>query len=219
MISTDGIGLKATELISPANNLKFNVLEKKHKEKIVLQLRDIRSKQKIDVKDKKRTNFSILSTTQKNRVGAKKKMPPKIINEIKIGAMQSFKKYDKLNTVEVSVKDSEVNTFLSRFKRYKYRLIIDNLLLSCSLTKDTNVILIGCNGLSDAKESLINGKTIKTLGVVNINQIESWDKLKGKSKWVIVVFNDSELDPTSNILLLDLRVPTYTISYILNLAC
>ena len=65
MISTDGIGIKATELIIPANSLKFNVLEKKHKEKIVLQLKDIRSKQKIDVKDKKRTNFSILSTTQK----------------------------------------------------------------------------------------------------------------------------------------------------------
>ena len=182
MISTDGIGLKATELISPANNLKFNVLEKKHEEKIVLQLKEIRSKQKIDVKDKKRTNFSILPTIQKNRVGAKRKMPPKIINEIKIGGMQSFEKYDKLNPVEVSIKDSEVNTFLSRFKRYKYRLIINNLLLSSSLTKDTNVILIGCNGLSDAKESLINGKIIKTLGVVNINQSESWDKLKGKSK-------------------------------------
>ena len=138
IISTDGIGLKATELISPANNLKFNVLEKKHKEKVVLQLKDIRSKQKIDVKDKKRTNFSILSTTQKNRVGVKRKMTSKIINEIKIGGMQSFEKYDKLNPVEVSVKDSEVNTFLSRFKRYKYRLIINNLLLSSSLTKDTN---------------------------------------------------------------------------------
>ena len=109
-------------------------------------------------------------------------MPPKIINEIKIGGMQSFEKYDKLNPVEVSIKDIEVNTFLSRFKRYKYSLIINNLLLSSSLTKDTNVILIGCNGLSDAKESLINGKIIKTLGVVNINKIESWDILKGKSK-------------------------------------
>ena len=63
MISTDAIELKATELISPANSLKFNVLEKKHKEKIVFQLEDIRNKQKIDIKDKKITNFSILSTT------------------------------------------------------------------------------------------------------------------------------------------------------------
>ena len=59
------------------------------------------------------------------------------------------------------------------------------------------MIFAGYNGLNDAKESLINGKTFETLGVVNINQIESWDKLKGKSKWVNVVFNDSELDPTS----------------------
>ena len=57
MISTDAIELKATELISLVNSLKFNVLEKKHKEKIVFQLEDIRNKQKIDIKDKKITNF------------------------------------------------------------------------------------------------------------------------------------------------------------------
>lgn len=61
-----------------------------------------------------------------------------------------------------------------------------------------NVILIGCNGLNDANESLINGRIIKTLGDVNINQIKSWNKLKGKWKWVNVVFNDSELNPTSS---------------------
>ena len=35
MISIDGIGLKTTELITSVNSLKFNVLEKKHKEKNV----------------------------------------------------------------------------------------------------------------------------------------------------------------------------------------
>ena len=117
------------------------------------------------------------------------------IGEIKIRGMQSFENYEKVNPVEVSIKDSEIKTFL--FKRYKYRLIINNLLFGSSLTKDTNVIFVSCNGLNNAKESLISEKTFKTLGIVNINQIESWDKFKGKSKWVNVVFNDSELDPTS----------------------
>ena len=74
------------------------------------------------------------------------------------------------------------------------------------------MIFVSCNGLNNAKESLINEKTFKTLGIVNINQIESWDKFKGKSKWVNVVFNDSELDQhQQNILLSDLQVLTYMI--------
>lgn len=60
LISTDGIGLKSAELVTPATSVKFNILEKKFKEKIILQLEDIRRKEKIDVKGKEITNFLIL---------------------------------------------------------------------------------------------------------------------------------------------------------------
>ena len=60
LISTDGIGLKSAELVTPATSVKFNILEKKFKEKIILQLQDIRRKEKIDVKGKEITNFLIL---------------------------------------------------------------------------------------------------------------------------------------------------------------
>ena len=60
------------------------------------------------------------------------------------------------------------------------------------MTQDTTVIFISCNGLNDAKETLVNGKIFKTLGVIDINQIEESQKLKGKSKWVNAVFNNSE---------------------------
>ena len=60
LISTDGIGLKSAELVAPATSVKFNILEKKFKEKIILQLEDIRRKEKIDVKGKEITNFLIL---------------------------------------------------------------------------------------------------------------------------------------------------------------
>ena len=59
-------------------------------------------------------------------------------------------------------------------------------------------MFVSCNGLNDARDTLVNGKKIKALGVVNINQIELWEKLKGKKKWVNVPFNDSELEPTSS---------------------
>ena len=96
------------------------------------------------------------------------------------------------------MQNNEVNVYLNRFSSYKYCLIINNLLFSSSLTNDTNVIFVSCNGLNDVRDNLVNGKNIKVLGVVNINQIESLEKLKGKKKWVKVPFNNSELEPTSS---------------------
>ena len=105
-------------------------------------------------------------------------MPYEIIDQVKIGGLQNFDKYDKLNPADVNVRDSEVNSFLARFKRYKYRFAIDNLLFSSALTNDTNVIFVSCNGLNEAKDSLINGKLFKTLHVINIAKIKHWEKLK-----------------------------------------
>ena len=61
--------------------------------------------------------------------------------------------------------------------------------------QDTNVIFLICNELNDARDSLINGKLYKSIGVININEIKDWIKLKGESKWINIIFNDSE-NPT-----------------------
>ena len=122
-------------------------------------------------------------------------MPYEINDHEKIGGLQNFDRYDKLNPVEISVRDSGVITYLSRYQRYKCRFIIDNLLFSSALTNDTNVIFVSCNGLNEAKESLINGKLFKILGVINLTEIEFWNKIKGKSKWTNAAFTDSE-NPT-----------------------
>ena len=129
-------------------------------------------------------------------VGSKIKISFTLVDEVKIGELQNYNVYYKLNPVDISLRDSELNAFLSTYhRRYKYWLKINNFLFSPSVTQDTNVIFISCNGLNDAKETLVNGKIFKTLGVININQIEESQKLKGKSKWVNAVFNNSE-DPT-----------------------
>ena len=47
-----------------------------------------------------------------------------VVDELKIMGLQSFNQYDKLNAVEVSIQNNEVNVCLSRFSRYTYRLII-----------------------------------------------------------------------------------------------
>ena len=123
---------------------------------IVLQLEDIRKTGKIETKDAEVTNFSILSTKPKRRVGSKGKMSDHIVDEIRIVGLQNYNVCEKMNPTEINIGDSEIQGKLSRYgtQRYKYCFIIDSLLISLSVVQDTNVIFLICNGLNDARDSL-----------------------------------------------------------------
>ena len=66
-------------------------------------------------------------------------MSCEIIDQIRIGGPQNFDRYEPCRYKH---KNSEVNTFLSRYRRYKYRFVIDNLLFSSVLRNNTNVIFV-----------------------------------------------------------------------------
>ena len=148
LISTVPLGIRPTHTIIPRKSLKFKVQNVEYKENIVIHLERMTKAESIKVKDDKVTNFSTLATKEKKKVGDKRPMPFKIIDQVKLGGLQNFDTYDKLNPVEISIRDSEVNGFLTRFKQYKYRFVMDNLLFSSALTNDTNVIFVSCNGLN-----------------------------------------------------------------------
>ena len=121
-------------------------------------------------------------------------MSYQIVDEIRIAALQIYNAYEKLNPIEINIRDSEIQWKLSRYgaQRYKYRFIIDSLLISSSVVQDTNLIFLICNGLHDARDSLINGKLYNRFGVININKMRDWKKIKGESKWINIIFNNSE---------------------------
>ena len=111
--------------------------------------------------------------------------------------MQNRSLNEKLNPVEITIHNSQIQRKLSRYgnQRYKYRFIINSLWINSSIVQETNVIFLISNGLNDARTSVINGKIYKSIGVVNVNEKANWTELKRKSKWVNIVFNDSE-NPT-----------------------
>ena len=174
IISTYAIGIESTaKLVRPENSLKFNVVNDKYMGHIVLQLEDIRKPGKIETKDAKVTIFLILSKKPKRKIGSKGKMSYQIIDEIKIVGLQNRSLNEKLNPVEITIHDSEIQSKLSRHgnQRYEYRFIVNSLLISSSMAQETNVIFLILNGLNDARTSLINGKIYKSIGVVNVNKI------------------------------------------------
>ena len=158
LTSTAPVGTRLMHMVTPQKSLKFKVQNDEYKENIIIQLQRITNQDPIKVKDDEVSNFSILATREQKKAANKRPMSYEIIDQIKIGELQNFYRYNNLNPVDISIKDSKVNTFLSRYRWYKYQFEIDNLLFSSALTNNKNVIFVSCNGLSKAKESLINDK-------------------------------------------------------------
>ena len=183
LISTSAIGIEITNLINPENSLKFRVFYNKYMDHIVLQLKDIRKTGKTETKDAKVTNFSILSTKPKRKVGSKTKISDQLADKIRIVGLQYYDLDEKLNSIEIKIRDSKIQGKLSRYgtQLYKYLFILDSLLISSSVVQDTNVIFLICNGLNNARDSLINWKLYTSLGVINISGIKDWTKIKRES--------------------------------------
>ena len=122
--------------------------------------------------------FNFKGKTPKDTVTTKK--ISLIINDgVKIDGLKNDNNYNKLNPINISIKDSELNYIMLRYnRRYKYRVVITNLLFSSSVTQGTNIIFVSCNSLNDPRDALINRKLYKTLGIADINPKEELQKTK-----------------------------------------
>ena len=55
-----------------------------------------------------------------------------------------------------------------------------------------DVIFASCEGLSNAKEALINSKLDSVLGVSYLSKVKDWVEIKGQSKRLQAIFVDSK---------------------------
>ena len=108
LISTSAISIKITNLMRPENSLKFRVLYNKYMDNIFLQLEHIRKPGKIEAEDAKVTNFSILSTKPKRKVGFKRKMSYQLVDEFRFVGLRNYNLDEKLNPIEISIRDSKI---------------------------------------------------------------------------------------------------------------
>ena len=126
------MGIKMTQLVRPSNSLKFRVMINKILTQLILSLEEIKQPGEIKAKDTKITNFSILSTKRKTITRLKRKMSYEIKDEFRIFGIQNFESFEKLNPTNIQTRNSEINSKLTKYsnKKYKYRFIITNTLLS-----------------------------------------------------------------------------------------
>ena len=69
---------------------------------------------------------------------------------------------------------------------------MENFLFSSNFTNETNVVFLCCDGLSNAKEFLINSELKKVLGVTYLSKVPNWNLAKGQTKRSQAIFVDSE---------------------------
>ena len=101
-----------------------------------------------------------------------------------------------------------------------YRFIPSSILFSSSVQEETKVIFFTVNGLNEARDILINGKTYKAIGCIFTNEIEQWDKIKkATSNWVSYKLTNSRYPFTAKHLsfIFDTSSLTSLLSFSLNL--
>ena len=97
-----------------------------------------------------------------------------------------------LNTINISMNSNDFLKKLEKYKRNKYRFVLENFLFSSNLTNETDVIFLCCDGLSNAKEAVINSELKKDLGVTYLSKVPNWSMAKGQTKRLQAIFVDSE---------------------------
>ena len=103
----------------------------------------------------------------------------KSVDEFHIEGFQNFQQYPKINPINIQIIDPQIqNKLLFYPNKYKYRFIVNSLLFSSSIQKDTNAIFITTNGINNAKEILINGKLVQGIGVIFTSEIEDWKNIE-----------------------------------------
>ena len=132
----------------------------------------------------------IVATETLTREGQKRKMVD-IAETLLIKALQSYDKHTTLNPLEVNLRSNYLNQKINDYKGFVYEVMLKNMLLSSSIKNDTQNIFITCQNLSSAKKALINGKTYYLLGIINLQEINNWNALKGQSIYVNCKFDDS----------------------------
>ena len=116
----------------------------------------------------------------------------KFVDEFKIEGFQNFQEQLKVNPINIQIIDPQIqNKLLLYANKYKYRFIVNSLLFSSSIQKDTNAIFITTNRFNNAKEILINRKLVQGIGEIFTSEKEDWKNIKKISDWVNVVLTDS----------------------------
>ena len=120
-----------------------------------MQLSKISNDKKIVTTKNKVKNIGILAKTKEKRIGQKRGISVEIIVTIIIRGLQQFDKYNKSNAIEIKIDGNKIIVDLAKYRKFNYRFLIDNFILSSAISNDSSAIFITANGLNETKNALM----------------------------------------------------------------
>ena len=75
-----------------------------------------------------------------------------------------------------------------KYEKNSVKFSLEGLLFFNAIKNKTEKIFVTVGGLMDAKYGLMNGKLYQTIGVINMNKIKNWNKIKKSSRGVNINF-------------------------------
>ena len=103
-------------------------------------------------------NFGILQSKKNKTIGKKRPMILDIINTIQILGIQD-KNYNFLNPVNISITSDNITQKLTKYKKYRFKFILESLLFSSNFENGTDVIFVSFKGLFGAVKITKNANT------------------------------------------------------------
>ena len=136
-------------------------------------------------------NLGLLSTKKQKTIGQKRPLTLEIIDTIRILGVQN-QNVNFINPITVSISSDTVIQQLTKYKKHRYRFVLESLLFTSCFESDTEVIFVSSEGLSNVKEAHINSKLHNVLGVCYLSELKDWAEIKGQSKRSQAIFVNSE---------------------------
>ena len=176
-------------IITTKNYLAFNVINNILKNKLNFELTKVHTKKTFEIIDKAVYNFGILKTEGRN-IGRKRQAQVEIMDLVRIIGIQKTENL-YLNPVDVNIKSESVIRKLMR-KKTKYKFVLRSMIFSSNIINETDTIFLLVEGLNDARKIFINDSLETGIGVCYLTEVKNWKLIKGQSKRVQVVFDDTE---------------------------
>ena len=180
-----------SDLIKPTDSLKFQLLQDVYKNSLSLELRKVHEDRSFTVVGDRVFNLGLLRTKKHKTVGQKRPMTLEVIDTIRVLGVQDHN-VNFINPLTISISSDTIIQELSKYKKYRYRFVLESLLFSSNFENNTDVIFVSSEGISNAKEALINSKLQNVLGVCYLHKLKSWEEVRGQLKRSQAIFVDSE---------------------------
>ena len=105
------------------------------------------------------------------------------IDFISIRCEQNFEDEAEINPVEIKIGNNKIQNMFEKYKKDPVKFSLEGLLFLSAIKNETEKVFVTVGGLMDAKYSLINRKLYQKIGIINLNEIKNWSKIKKSSPW------------------------------------